>query len=369
MIQNVTSVFGLHHNLLSPSIRIYVFHVPSKWFRVNDRCYFTFYVPQVTPNLSLAIGGNSNNHNNSNRIITSGLNTSGVKYSKKVSWRVFSTHHIISFHHKFNISCINRSQILNRKLYQFYQNFLTVQKKMLMERNDEDQKAIQSMRKPYRSVEEVFDLSELVSKNPMKQFQAWFQEAKSHPQIIEANAIALATASLSGRPSVRMLLLKGITSEGFYFYSNFESRKAKEMEENPFCSFCVYWEPLNRSVRVEGKVIKIPDQESEDYFHSRPRDSQLGAVTSSQSTVIPSREYLMNNYVETQKKYEGVELIPKPKYWGGYFVKPEVMEFWQGQTNRLHDRLRFRQKLPDEVINSEISHEGEYNWIIERLSP
>ncbi|XP_014772842.1 pyridoxine-5'-phosphate oxidase isoform X3 [Octopus bimaculoides] len=261
-----------------------------------------------------------------------------------------------------------RSRISTAKLSKLFHPF-TVQKKMLSDRKDDDQKDIQNMRKPYRSSQDTFDLSQLVSRNPMKQFQAWFQEASNHPQIIETNAIALATATLSGRPSVRMLLLKGITSEGFYFYTNFQSRKAKEIEENPFCSFSMHWEPLNRSIRVDGKVNKISEEESEKYFHQRPRDSQLGALVTIQSTVIPSREHLMNKYAEIQKKYENAELIPKPKYWGGYFVKPDVIEFWQGQTNRLHDRLRFRQKLPNEVLDPELSHEGEGDWIIERLSP
>ncbi|CAI9715390.1 pyridoxine-5' phosphate oxidase isoform X2 [Octopus vulgaris] len=302
MVHTVTVSCGVR-NVLSRSYNIT--SNPSKWYNINWKCYFAFYVPLWTPSWSIEISDSSKNIC---------LNT--VNSSRKLTSSNLYQYQIINFDHDLaiNSSYINRSRISTAKLSKLFHPF-TVQKKMLSDRKDDDQKDIQNMRKPYRSSKDIFDLSQLVSRNPMKQFQAWFQEASNHPQIIETNAIALATATLSGRPSVRMLLLKGITSEGFYFYTNFESRKAKEIEENPFCSFSVHWEPLNRSIRVDGKVNKISEEESEKYFHQRPRDSQLGALVSLQSTVIPSREHLMNKYVEIQKKYENVELIPKPKYW------------------------------------------------------
>lgn len=228
---------------------------------------------------------------------------------------------------------------------------------------------IEDMRKPYRHDSDIFDIKDLVSRDPITQFDCWFQEACKQPDIKEPNAIALATASRSGKPSVRMVLLKGFCKEGFKIFTNFDSRKGKELEENPLCSVCIHWEPLNRSVRIEGKVIRLSQEESCKYFNARPRSSQLGAIVSNQSTIIPNREYLMNKFSELEKKYENESIIPKPDFWGGYLIEPDVIEFWQGQTTRLHDRLRFRKKGPNEVFNPEFTHEGEDGWVIERLSP
>lgn len=228
---------------------------------------------------------------------------------------------------------------------------------------------IQGMRKQYRDDCDTFDIKDLVSRDPISQFGSWFQEACKHPDIKEPNAIALATASRSGQPSVRMVLLKGFGKEGFKIFTNLESRKGQELMVNPLCSVCIHWEPLNRSVRIEGKVCYLSEKENTDYFNARPRSSQLGAIISNQSTVIPSREYLVNKFLEVEKKYENEKVIPKPDFWGGYLIKPNIIEFWQGQTTRIHDRLRFRKKEPDEVLNPELMHEGEDGWVIERLSP
>uniref|UniRef100_A0A8C8YXA4 Pyridoxine-5'-phosphate oxidase n=1 Tax=Prolemur simus TaxID=1328070 RepID=A0A8C8YXA4_PROSS len=207
------------------------------------------------------------------------------------------------------------------------------------------------MRKSYRGDREAFEEAHLTSLDPMKQFAVWFEEAVQCPDIGEANAMCLATCTRDGKPSARMLLLKGFGKDGFRFFTNFESRKGKEL------------------VRVEGPVKKLPEEEAECYFHSRPKSSQIGAVVSHQSSVIPDREYLRNKNEELEQLYQDQE-VPKPKYWGGYILYPQVMEFWQGQTNRLHDRIVFRRGLSvgDSPLGP-MTHRGEEDWLYERLAP
>ncbi|XP_046565748.1 pyridoxine-5'-phosphate oxidase-like [Haliotis rubra] len=228
---------------------------------------------------------------------------------------------------------------------------------------------ISGMRKPYRTQQECFDIQHLVAKEPFEQFRQWFDEARTVDGI-EANAMSLATATRNGAPSVRMVLLKGLSSEGFTFFTNYESRKAKELGENPRCSLMFYWEPLKRCVRVEGNVEKVSEEESLTYFQSRPRDSQLGAIVSQQGQVITSRQALDQRNEELQKEYSNEsKAVPKPDYWGGYLVRPTVVEFWQGQSNRLHDRIVFRHLQPGDTINTETTHQGDNGWVYERLSP
>ncbi|CAK7291323.1 Pyridoxine-5'-phosphate oxidase [Vulpes lagopus] len=225
------------------------------------------------------------------------------------------------------------------------------------------------MRKSYRGDREAFEETQLTSLDPMKQFATWFEEAVQCPDIGEANAMCLATCTRDGKPSARMVLLKGFGKDGFRFFTNFESRKGRELDSNPFASLVFYWEPLNRQVRVEGSVKKLPEEEAECYFHSRPKSSQIGAVVSHQSSVIPNREYLRKKNEELEQLYQEQE-VPKPKYWGGYILYPQVMEFWQGQTNRLHDRIIFRRGLPtgDSPLGP-MTHRGEEDWLYERLAP
>ncbi|XP_025910174.1 pyridoxine-5'-phosphate oxidase [Nothoprocta perdicaria] len=173
---------------------------------------------------------------------------------------------------------------------------------------------------------------------------------------------------LDGRPSARMVLLKGVAHDGFRFFTNYESRKGKELDSNPFASAVFYWEPLSRQVRVEGSVRRLSEQESEQYFHSRPKSSQIGAVVSRQSTVIPDREYLMKRHAELEEQYKET-VVPKPAYWGGYVLQPDVVEFWQGQTNRLHDRIVFRRVRDASAPLGHMTHRGEGPWVFERLSP
>ncbi|XP_065278638.1 pyridoxine-5'-phosphate oxidase [Emys orbicularis] len=224
------------------------------------------------------------------------------------------------------------------------------------------------LRKSYRGDKETFEEKHLASFDPIKQFAVWFEEAMQCPSIGEANAMCLATCTRDGRPSARMVLLKGFSQNGFRFFTNHESRKGKELDSNPFASIVFYWEPLNRQVRLEGSVERLPEEESEHYFHSRPRSSQIGAVVSRQSTVIPNREYLRKKNTELEELYqEGT--VPKPAYWGGYILKPDVVEFWQGQTNRLHDRIVFRRLRDAAAPTGLMTHKGEGNWVYERLAP
>jgi len=225
------------------------------------------------------------------------------------------------------------------------------------------------MRKAYKGLNEGFDVGDLISKNPIKQFTAWFEQAKTCAGIHEPNAMAIATATRDGIPSVRMVLLKGYGEDGFRFFTNYTSRKGQELSDNPHASLMFHWEPMMASVRIEGTVEKIPEQESTDYFQRRPKESQIGASLSKQSTVIEGRHVLLEQSEELKKKYADVDVLPRPADWGGYLVKPHTIEFWQGQTTRLHDRILFRKQQPGEVLDSKLTHIGEDGWIYERLAP
>jgi pyridoxamine 5'-phosphate oxidase len=176
--------------------------------------------------------------------------------------------------------------------------------------------------------------------DPTEQFRRWFGEALA-ADLREPNAMTLATATSDGHPSARIVLLKGFDERGFVFYTNYEGRKAKELEINPYCALVFYWGELQRQVRIEGRVSRVPDEESDTYFAGRPRGSQLGAWVSEQSRPVRDRGALEERMRELEAEYEGRE-VPRPPFWGGYRVEPETMEFWQGRENRLHDRLRYR---------------------------
>ena len=193
-----------------------------------------------------------------------------------------------------------------------------------------------------------------LARDPFRQFEKWFQEAEA-AKIPEPNAMILATATREGRPSARTLLLKGLDGRGFVFYSNYESRKGRELEGNPRATLLFPWIALERQVIVEGAVTKVAREESEAYFHSRPRMSQLGAWASQQSAIIAGRAVLEDSLKALDKKYAGQE-VPLPPQWGGWRLAPETVEFWQGRRSRLHDRLRFRR-------------EKDGGWSVERLAP
>ncbi|MDQ6623317.1 MAG: pyridoxamine 5'-phosphate oxidase [Verrucomicrobiota bacterium] len=191
--------------------------------------------------------------------------------------------------------------------------------------------------------------------DPIRQFENWFAEAAA-AEIRDVNAMSLATSGADGTPSSRIVLLKGVNARGFVFYTNYASAKARELEENPRAALNFYWVQLERQIRINGAVEKTTRAESEAYFHSRPLGSQLGAWASAQSEVIADRAALEARLAEVQARF-GEGEVPLPPGWGGYRVVPEMIEFWQGRTNRLHDRFRYRRQSPNEA------------WIIERLSP
>ena len=190
--------------------------------------------------------------------------------------------------------------------------------------------------------------------DPIKQFGIWFGEAAA-AQIRDVNAMTLATATPDGAPSARIVLLKAISDRGFVFFTNYLSDKARQLEANRRAALCLFWVQLERQIRIEGVVEKTSRAESEEYFRSRPLGSRLGAWTSQQSQVIANREALEARLAEVTTHYEGAD-VPLPQHWGGYRVKPYSIEFWQGRTNRLHDRFRY-------------TRQPEGSWLIERLSP
>ena len=192
-----------------------------------------------------------------------------------------------------------------------------------------------------------------VSPDPFAEFARWFAEAQA-AEAAEANAMVLATATPDGRPSARMVLLKGFDHQGFVFFTDYRSRKAQELEANPRAALGVHWSELERQVRIEGAVTRTSVEESEAYYRTRPLGSRLGAWVSHQSRVIASREELEAGLREVERRFSGTK-VPLPPDWGGYRVSPECFEFWQGRESRLHDRIRYLR-------------EGE-RWRIERLSP
>jgi len=193
-----------------------------------------------------------------------------------------------------------------------------------------------------------------LARDPFRQFEQWFQEAEA-AKIPEPNAMVCSLATRGGMPSSRTVLLKGLDGRGFVFYSNYESRKGRELAENPHASLLFPWIAQERQIIVEGSVVKLAREESDAYFHSRPHASRLAAWASPQSSVIPGRNVLEEALKTLEKKYAGQE-VPLPPFWGGYRVQPAMVEFWQGRHGRLHDRLRYRR-------------EQNGAWTVDRLAP
>ena len=193
-----------------------------------------------------------------------------------------------------------------------------------------------------------------VGPNPFKQFAQWFQEGAAAEPILP-EAVTLATATSEGKPSSRVVLLKKFDESGFVFFTNYESRKGTELTENPQAALCFYWRQLERQITVTGTVVQVSREESEAYFRTRPRGSQVGALASRQSQVTANREELEKRFQQVMAEYAGKE-IPLPSYWGGYRLAPSTLEFWQGRPNRMHDRLLY-------------SRQSDGQWKIERLAP
>ena len=209
---------------------------------------------------------------------------------------------------------------------------------------------IADIRKDY-SLQSLHEVE--VHHHPIKQFEKWWQEVIAS-EVVEANAMTLATCGANGRPSARIVLLKGFDEKGFKFYTNYQSRKAKEIEESPYASLLFFWKELERQVRIEGTITKVSTEESDEYFSQRPEKSKISAWSSPQSQVLQNRELLEQKVSQYEKEFANKN-IPRPPNWGGYLINPEVIEFWQGRRSRLHDRIRYT------AVND--------LWQIERLAP
>ena len=195
--------------------------------------------------------------------------------------------------------------------------------------------------------------------SPLAQFRVWLEEANA-AGIEEPNAMAMASVDDAGQPHIRTLLCKEVTPEGLVFFTNYTSDKARQIEQNPQVALCFHWQPMHRQVRVAGVAHRLPTEESDAYFASRPRPAQLGAWSSPQSRVIPDRDYLRDRADAAEQRYPGE--VPRPEHWGGYLVRPTQVEFWQGQPSRLHDRLRYTRR-------DEGTLDDPNAWRVERLAP
>jgi pyridoxamine 5'-phosphate oxidase len=211
--------------------------------------------------------------------------------------------------------------------------------------------SISEMRVHYAA--ELFDMQHCLE-DPLEQFNIWFGQAVES-KLHEPNAMTLATADKSGFPKARIVLLKESNPDGFIFYTNYESHKGQELAENPNVALVFNWLELFRQIRIEGVAVKVSPATSESYFQSRPRGSQVGAWASPQSKVIASREEIEENEKRIEEKFNGLEVLPLPPFWGGYLVRPSKIEFWQGRANRLHDRILYTKDSD--------------NWKRERLAP
>jgi len=214
----------------------------------------------------------------------------------------------------------------------------------------DEEKSVAELRRDYTKQEL---LESEVCDDPIDQFVKWFEQALS-ADLLDVNAMTLSTATNDGRPSSRIVLLKGVDEQGFRFYTNYNSRKGRELDENPQAALCFYWAALERQVRIEGTVQKVSKEDSENYFRQRPRLSQIGAWASQQSTEVDSRDALVAKFKEIEQRFKDQE-VPLPEFWGGYLLQPNRIEFWQGRKGRMHDRICYNK-------------EGDH-WSKSRLAP
>ncbi len=212
-------------------------------------------------------------------------------------------------------------------------------------------KSIADIRKDYQ-LQSLLETD--VASNPFDQFNRWWDDAIKS-ELDEVNAMTLATASATGMPSARIVLLKSVSADGFVFFTNYNSHKGKELLENPFGCLVFFWKELERQIRITGTIEKVSAAESDEYFYSRPVGSRIGAWASPQSSVIPSRDTIETNIEKYEQEFAGTE-IARPPHWGGYIVKPTLIEFWQGRPNRLHDRIQY-------------TKQQEGSWKFDRLAP
>ncbi len=224
--------------------------------------------------------------------------------------------------------------------------------------------AIADIRKDYKlaSLEEVD-----VASNPIDQFTRWWNDAVAS-QIDEVNAMTLATVNTAGVPAARIVLLKGYNPEGFIFFTNYESDKGKNLAQNPNAALVFFWKELERQIRIEGTVQKVSAEESDRYFNSRPASSRIGAWASPQSAVIENRLVIEQN-VERYTSIFTNDSIERPDHWGGFIVKPTSIEFWQGRSSRLHDRIRYKLETSGYNAATDTRTRTDANWKIERLAP
>ncbi|MSQ59978.1 MAG: pyridoxamine 5'-phosphate oxidase [Betaproteobacteria bacterium] len=212
------------------------------------------------------------------------------------------------------------------------------------------QKTVAELRREY--ARDTLDESQ-VAPDPFDQFGRWFAQARQS-DLTDANAMTLATSDAENRPSARIVLLKDFDARGFVFFTNYDSRKGHDLAYNPSAALLFYWHALERQIRIEGSIEKISAIESDEYFQSRPLGASLGAWASPQSEVVPSRAFLEQRFADFTQRYESEP--PRPAHWGGYRIKPNLLEFWQGRPDRMHDRIRYRMQ-------------NEMRWEIERLAP
>lgn len=227
---------------------------------------------------------------------------------------------------------------------------------------------LSDMRKPYRDQDDGIEESQLPSRDPIKLFGTWFTMAKDSGTVYEPNAFCICTASADGQPSARMVLLKGFDEEGFRFFTHHSSQKGRNIAENPKVSMLFYWDSFNRQVRVEGLAHKLPDNVADDYFKRRPQTSQIGAAISDQTSLIESRDALMKKYDNLKDELKEAS-PPRPSTWGGYLIVPNRFEFWQGNTNRVHDRIIFRLPSNGEKVDGKLSKPADNGWVMERMLP